>query len=43
MQGISDEYIIHNPILPGFVTFESPVYNFLPDKAIYLGISTISG
>jgi hypothetical protein len=43
MQNNPDEYIIHNPSLPRFVTFESPFYYFLPDKLKYLGISIISG
>jgi len=31
MKNNPNEYIIHNPILPSFVTFESPLYYFHPD------------
>jgi hypothetical protein len=43
MQNKTDEYIIHYPSLPRFVTFESPIYYFFADKPDYLGISIISG
>jgi len=41
--GISDEYIVHDRNLPLFVTFNSPQYQFLPEKPNDLGISIISG
>jgi hypothetical protein len=43
MDGIAGEYIIHSSSLPRFVTFNSPLYQFFPDKVSDLGISTISG
>jgi hypothetical protein len=43
MHGMFEEYITHSSGLPKFVSFNSPVYQFYPDKVIDLGISTISG
>ncbi len=43
MEGVADEYIIHSPSLPTFVSFKFPFYQFFPEKPSHLGISIISG
>ncbi len=37
----SDEYIVHSPPLPSFVSFNFPEYTFQPNKISDLGIYVI--
>jgi hypothetical protein len=41
IEGISYENVSHSSGLPRFVTFNFPLYTFLPDKLTDLGIFTI--
>jgi hypothetical protein len=43
IENIPDEEIIHNPLLPNFISFKFPDYTFSPNSVKDIGITNIKG